>query len=55
MNHWVWSRGLEHWEPILLSEDEREELRYLYSKTMFGERVNIYLDPLGRYICDRSL
>lgn len=50
----VWSSGLELWDPIILSDDDRNELTFLYSKTMFEVTVGIFKDPLNRYICINS-
>ena len=53
--NWVWSSGLEAWEPAILSFNDWTGLRFLHSKTMFGMKVNIFRDSLGRYIASRTL
>jgi hypothetical protein len=54
-HYFVWSSGLEIWEPCTLTLEEVKELEYVCSKSMRGEShptglVNVYMDTLGRYL-----
>lgn len=51
----VWSTGLEEWDPIFLSNDDYLSLSFCYQKQMHGVVVGIYKDSLGRFICVNSL
>ncbi len=46
----VWSSGLEDWEPIHPTSDEIASFTYLHSKTKDSKHVAICLDLLGRYV-----
>ena len=52
---WVWSSGLEEWEPIDMSWSDWVKMTFLYHKTMWGVSIPIFRDSLGRFIAIKSL
>lgn len=46
----VWSSGLEEWEPIILPQEDFDRLTYLHHKHYQGNSFPIFRDHLGRYI-----
>lgn len=46
----VWSTGLQTWEPISVSYKEIATFVYLHAKTIDGKHVAICVDKSGRYV-----
>ncbi len=46
----VWSTGLQEWEPIEVSFSEVASFKYQHSKTINGKHVAICVDCSGRYV-----
>ncbi len=46
----VWSSGLEAWEPIEVKRAEIDTFVYLHSKRLAGRELAICRDTLGRFV-----
>lgn len=47
---YVWSSGLEEWEPIEWDPDPEYSLLCSHTKTVGGLRLQVFIDPTGRYV-----
>lgn len=55
-DYYIWSSGLEKWQPVILSGIEQKELIFQHIKTWNGIKTIILKDNLNRYImCIESL
>lgn len=47
---WVWSSGLEEWEPCIMSFADRQLLLLVGKRTWNGKQFEVWHDLLNRYI-----
>jgi len=47
---YVWSSGLQAWEPIDVPFKEVATFQYLHSKNIDGKHIAICVDKSGRYV-----
>lgn len=45
----LWSAGLEEWEPVMLSEEEKQALTWIHSKRVAYDLYAHFKDNMGRW------